>query len=91
MARVCEYCGKRTESGGMITRRGLAKAKGGVGLRPTGHSLRKFKPNLQKVRAVVDGAPKRVRICTRCLKSGRIAKAVRGKLAPSAAPTAIGR
>ena len=29
MARVCEYCGKRTESGGMITRRGLAKSKGG--------------------------------------------------------------
>ena len=81
MARVCDYCGKKTESGGMITRRGLAKAKGGVGLRTTGHSLRKFKPNLQKVRAIVDGAPTRVRICTRCLKSGRIVKAVRGKLA----------
>lgn len=81
MARVCDYCGKKTESGGMITRRGLAKAKGGVGLRTTGHSLRKFKPNLQKVRAIVDGAATRVRICTRCLKSGRIVKAVRGKLA----------
>ena len=81
MARVCDYCGKKTESGGMITRRGLAKAKGGVGLRTTGHTLRKFKPNLQKVRAVVDGAATRVRICTRCLKSGRIVKAVRGKLA----------
>ena len=83
MARVCDYCGKRTESGGMITRRGLAKSKGGVGLRTTGHSLRKFKPNLQKVRAVVDGAPKRVRICTRCLKSGRVVKATRGPLAPA--------
>jgi large subunit ribosomal protein L28 len=81
MARVCEYCGKRTESGGMITRRGLAKSKGGVGLRTTGHSLRKFKPNIQKVRALVDGAPRRVRICTRCLKRGRIVKATRGKLA----------
>lgn len=81
MARVCEYCGKRTESGGMISRRGLAKSKGGVGLRITGHSLRKFKPNLQKVRALVDGVPKRVRICTRCLKGGRIAKAARGPLA----------
>lgn len=82
MARKCEYCGKKTESGGMITRRGLAKRDGGVGLRTTGHSLRKFKPNLQKVRALVDGTAKRVRICTRCLKSGRIVKAVRGPLAP---------
>lgn len=81
MARVCEYCGKKTQSGGMITRRGLAKNKGGIGLRTTGHSLRKFKPNLQKVRALVDGAPRRVRICTRCLKSGRIQKAPRGPLA----------
>jgi large subunit ribosomal protein L28 len=81
MARVCEFCGKRTESGGKITRRGLAKSKGGVGLRTTGHSLRKFKPNLQKVRALVDGTPRPVRICTRCLKSGRIVKATRGPLA----------
>jgi len=83
MARVCTYCGKKTETGGMITRRGLAKKKGGVGLRTTGHSLRKFKPNLQYVRALVDGAPKRVRLCTKCLKSGRIVKAPRGPLAAS--------
>jgi large subunit ribosomal protein L28 len=83
MARVCDYCGKRTESGGMITRRGLAKAKGGVGLRTTGHSLRKFKPNLQSVRALIDGKPRRVRLCTRCLKSGRVVKAPRGPLAPT--------
>jgi len=81
MARKCDYCGKKTESGGMITRRGLAKAKGGVGLRTTGHSLRKFKPNLQSVRALIDGKPRRVRLCTRCLKSGRVVKAPRGPLA----------
>ena len=79
MARVCEFCGKRTQSGGVIARRGLAKSKGGVGLRTTGHSLRKFKPNLQRVRALVDGAPRTVRICTRCLKSGRVRKAPRGQ------------
>jgi len=81
MARKCDYCGKKTESGGMVARRGLAKKDGGVGLRTTGHSLRKFKPNLQRVRALVDGTPTRVRICTRCLKSGRIVKASRGPLA----------
>jgi large subunit ribosomal protein L28 len=79
MARVCTYCGKKTETGGMIARRGLAKNKGGVGLRTTGRSLRKFKPNVQRVRAIVDGKPTRVRLCTRCIKSGKIVKPARGK------------
>ena len=55
MARVCEICGKRTETGNKITRRGLAKAKGGVGKRVTGKTKRKFKPNVQRVRAEVGG------------------------------------
>jgi large subunit ribosomal protein L28 len=83
MARVCVFCGKRTEVGGTVARRGLPKKKGGVGLRCTGRSFRKFKPNIQRVRALVDGTPKRVRLCTRCLKSGRIVKAPRGPLASS--------
>ena len=74
MSRVCEICKKKTVSGGSIARRGLPKKKGGVGLNITGHSLRKFRPNLQKVRALVDGQVKRVRVCTRCIKSGRIKK-----------------
>jgi large subunit ribosomal protein L28 len=74
MARVCEVCGKRTESGAQIARRGLPKKKGGIGLRITGHTLRKFKPNIQRVRAVVDGVPKRIKICTRCLKAGKLVK-----------------
>lgn len=74
MARVCDYCGKRTESGAQIARRGLPKKKGGIGLRITGHTLRKFKPNIQRVRAVVDGTTQRVKICTRCLKAGKLVK-----------------
>ena len=76
MARVCEICKKSTKSGGSIARRGLPKAKGGVGLRTTGHTLRKFRPNIQRVRAEVDGVVKRVKICTRCLRSGKVQKAV---------------
>jgi large subunit ribosomal protein L28 len=76
MARVCEICGKRTRSGGQIARRGLPKKKGGVGLRITGHSLRKFKPNIQRVRAVVKGEVKRVKVCTRCLRGGKVTKPV---------------
>jgi len=87
MARVCEICGKRTRSGGHIARRGLPKKKGGVGLRTTGHTLRKFKPNIQRVRALVDGVATRVKICTRCLKSGKIVKPTRAGATASAAET----
>jgi large subunit ribosomal protein L28 len=36
---------------------------------------RRFNPNLQKVRALIDGTPKRVYVCTRCLKAGKVTKA----------------
>ncbi len=74
MARVCDFCDKGTAFGGSIARRGLPKKAGGVGLRITGRSKRTFKPNIQRVRAVIDGKVTRVKICTRCLKSGRIQK-----------------
>ena len=74
MPRECEFCGKRSVVGQMITRRGMAKKKGGVGKKTTGITKRLFKPNLQRVRAVVGGKVVRVRICTGCLKAGRIVK-----------------
>jgi large subunit ribosomal protein L28 len=58
----------------MLARRGLAKAKGGVGIKTTGVTKRPFKANIQRVRAVVGGRTTRVKICTKCLKSGAIAK-----------------
>jgi large subunit ribosomal protein L28 len=78
MARVCDICEKRTRTGGSIARRGLPKRKGGVGLKTTGHTKRKYYPNLQKVRVqVADGGVRRLTVCTRCIKSGRIRKPVR--------------
>lgn len=74
MARVCEICGKKTQSGAQLARRGLPKKKGGVGLRITGHTLRKFKANVQRLRVEVDGEATRIRICTRCIKSGKVVK-----------------
>ncbi len=74
MARVCEICKKRTESGGSIARRGLPKKKGGIGLRTTGHTLRKFRPNTQRVRAWIGGEVRRILVCTRCIKSGKVVK-----------------
>ena len=74
MARVCSICEKRTEGGKHVARRGLPKKKGGVGLRCTGRTLRKFKPNIQKVRAVVDGVVTRVRVSAKALRMGVIVK-----------------
>jgi large subunit ribosomal protein L28 len=74
MARVCDYCGKRTESGKQISRRGLPKYKGGIGLKTTGITFRKFKPNIQRVRAVIGGSVKRVKVCASCIKAGKIIK-----------------
>lgn len=76
MARVCDYCGKGTAVGRSITRKGLSKAKGGVGLKTTGVSKRKFKPNVQRIRVLEGTRVVRVRICTRCLKAGRVKKPV---------------
>ena len=74
MSKICIVCGKRPVAGRMISRSGLAKSKGGVGQRITGISRRRFLPNLQMVRAVIHGKTKRVRVCTKCLKAGKIQK-----------------
>lgn len=72
--RRCAICNKGPLRGQQITRRGLAKRAGGVGRKITGRSKRSFKPNLQKVRAVVDGKTVRLKVCTSCLRLGRIQK-----------------
>jgi len=76
MSKICYICGKRPVAGRVIKRRGLAKKKGGVGQRITGVSRRRFLPNLQRVRALINGGVKKVRVCTKCLKAGKIKKAV---------------
>lgn len=86
MSRVCERCGKKTQFGQQLARRGLAKAKGGVGIKTTGVTKRPFKPNIQKVRAVVNGRTTRVRLCTKCMKSGGIQKP---RLSPKNKPAPV--
>jgi large subunit ribosomal protein L28 len=88
MARVCAFCGKKTEVGYSYARRGLAKYKGGVGRKTTGKTKRKFRPNLQKVRAVVNGSVRRVRVCTRCLKSDLVRKPLKKNPFETTAPAA---
>ena len=80
MARVCEICGKRTQKGNSVETRGKAKYLGGVGTKITGITRRDFKPNLQRVRiTTANGTNKRVRVCTRCLRSGAVTRVVRRK------------
>ena len=61
MSRVCDICGKRSLVGNNVS-----------------HAHNKTKkvsrPNLQKVRALVDGRTKRITVCTRCLRSGKVQK-----------------
>ena len=79
MPRVCALSGKKTTIGRQYTHRGLAKSKGGVGIKTTGKSRRTFKPNLQKIRAQVGGTVKRMRVCTSCISAGKIKKRVRSR------------
>lgn len=63
MANVCEICNKGERSGFNVSHSNL-KTK------------RKWKPNIQTVKAVVNGEVKRVNTCTRCLRSGKIQRAI---------------
>ena len=75
MARQCSVCGKTAQIGNQVTTRGKKKYLGGVGTKVTGISRRHFKPNLQSVKALIGGATRRIRVCTRCLRSGKVTKA----------------
>ncbi len=74
MSRVCELTGKKTIFGNSVARRGKAKYLGGVGRKTTGITRRKFKPNIQKVRAVVNGKVTRIRVSAKAIRMGLITK-----------------
>ena len=74
MSRVCLFTGKRTVAGRSIARRGKAKYLGGVGRNVTGMTKRKFKPNVQKVRAVIDGEVCRIRVSAKAIRMGMVVK-----------------
>ena len=89
MPRVCYFTGKKTSFGRKVTHRGKAKYLGGVGTKITGISSRKFKPNIQKVRAVVEGRIVRIKVSTKAIRNGMIVKPVkRNYTKPAEAATA---
>jgi large subunit ribosomal protein L28 len=79
MPRRCHFTGARTTTGNRIRYRGRAKYLGGIGLKMTACSKRTFKPNLQTVTAVIDGAPKRIKASTRAIKQGLVVKPLKRK------------
>ncbi len=87
MSRVCYFTGKRTVAGKSISRRGKAKYLGGVGRKVTGTCKRKFKPNIQKVRAVIDGKVCRIRVSAKAIKMGLIVKPMKRDYNPAAKAT----
>ena len=74
MSRVCSITGKRTTAGQSISRRGKAKYLGGVGRKVTGITKRKFKPNIQRVRAMVDGKVCRIKVSAKAIRNGLVVK-----------------
>ena len=88
MPRVCYFTGKKTTAGNQITTRGKAKYLGGVGTKTTGVTKRTFKPNLQKVRAVIDGRIVRVLVSTKAMRNGVITKPMKRNYKPAVAAVA---
>lgn len=74
MSQKCDLCGKGPHTGGTITQRGLAKCKGGIGRKTTGHTKRVFAVNIQTVKTTVKGAVTRLKVCAKCLRSGKVVK-----------------
>lgn len=61
MSRMCEICGKKPVVGNNVSH---------------AHNVtkRRFNPNLQKVRTLKNGQVKRITVCTRCIKKGKVVK-----------------
>ena len=77
MGRFCELTGKGPTKGNIIWRSGKAKKKGGIGTHVTAITKRKFLPNLQRVKAVVNGEVRYIRVSAKALKQGLVVKAPR--------------
>jgi large subunit ribosomal protein L28 len=88
MPRVCYFTGKKTTFGNQITHRGKAKYLGGVGTKITGITARKFRPNIQKVRALIDGRVVRIKVSAKAIKMGLIVKPKKRNYKPAAATAA---
>jgi large subunit ribosomal protein L28 len=63
MASVCEVCGRHPGFGMKVSHSHR-------------RSNRRWNPNIQRVRALVDGTPRRISVCAKCIKAGKVRRAV---------------
>ncbi len=63
MAKVCAICSKSKTTGYQISHSNI-KTK------------RKWRPNIQRIKIMLNGSPKRVNVCSRCIKAGKIQRAI---------------
>ncbi|WP_129596332.1 50S ribosomal protein L28 [Anaerophilus nitritogenes] len=63
MSKACDVCGKGKISGNAVSHSNR-------------HIKRSWGANIKKVKAIVDGSPKRVHVCTRCLRSNKVERAI---------------
>ncbi|MCB0974416.1 MAG: 50S ribosomal protein L28 [Actinobacteria bacterium] len=61
MPAVCSICDKKPGTGMKVSHSHR-------------RSKRRWNPNIQRIRAIVDGTPRRVHVCTRCIKAGKVTK-----------------
>jgi large subunit ribosomal protein L28 len=63
MGRICSVCGKGKVSGNSVSH-------------ANNHTKRTWAPNLRRVKANVNGSPKRILVCSRCLRSGKVERTI---------------
>jgi large subunit ribosomal protein L28 len=96
MSRECELTGVGSIKGSHIWRSGKAKKKGGIGTHITAITKRRFMPNLQRVKAVVDGEVRYIRVSAKAIKQGLVTKEPKRRWSknqpaptPASAPTSV--
>lgn len=63
MASRCEFCGKERQTGHQVSHSNIK-------------TNRTWRPNIRRVHAIVSGVPKTIKVCTRCLRSGKVKRAI---------------
>ena len=83
MARICELTGKGPRKGSIIWRSGKPKKQGGIGTHITAITKRRFMPNLQRVKIVINGEVRYARVSAKALKKGIVVKAPKRNWKPA--------
>jgi large subunit ribosomal protein L28 len=72
MSKKCDVCDKKPMFGNSVARLG----KGAMIRRVKARTSRRFNPNIQPIRAVIKGTPVKMKVCTSCIKAGKVQRVV---------------